>query len=203
LGRVFTNELHASFSLQPDRVRHFYGRARNRSPQVYNDYSFEQWVGFLLQQSVIVFESEQYAITRCGREFLGFVTSQGLPTKPHSSHYEMLHLGESMLQRSLADRAWISPAPNTTFRSGKTLHRRFDSQRDSPRFASAGTKSILVVTLKHQPARGAVPPHRRPQAGRCCLGRQRRSCRCRQVAADGAAFRPGLGGGCLHAPARG
>jgi hypothetical protein len=52
-------------------VRRFYDAARNRAPRFYGDYTFEQWVGFLLHQNVVVFENERYAITRYGREFLG------------------------------------------------------------------------------------------------------------------------------------
>jgi len=61
----------------------FYNSARNRSPRFYVDYSFEQWVGFLINQRVVIMENETYALTAYGREFLGFITSQGLPGKTH------------------------------------------------------------------------------------------------------------------------
>ncbi len=68
---------------EPTEIIPFFEKAKKRSPRFYGETTFEPWIDFLLKQNVVVFENGRYAITLYGREFLGFVTSQGLAKKPH------------------------------------------------------------------------------------------------------------------------
>ncbi len=68
---------------EPGQITLFFEKARNRSPRFYADTKFELWIGFLINQRVVVYENSRYAITIYGREFLKFVTTNGLPRKAH------------------------------------------------------------------------------------------------------------------------
>jgi hypothetical protein len=58
----------------------FYERAKRKFRKFYGPYSYEDWRGFLLDQEVIVHDSQRdvYGINRNGREFLAWIASQGL-----------------------------------------------------------------------------------------------------------------------------
>jgi hypothetical protein len=77
------HKLNVKGPLTEAEIRPLYEKARNRYPRFYADYTFEQWMGFLLRQNGVVRENDQYMITLYGREFLSFVTGQGLPKKIH------------------------------------------------------------------------------------------------------------------------
>jgi hypothetical protein len=69
---------------QPESViAPYFERAKSRSPKFYRDFGFDQWVGFLVQQQLVVIENERYGITVLGREFLRYLTTVGLPRKAH------------------------------------------------------------------------------------------------------------------------
>jgi hypothetical protein len=68
---------------EPGQITPFFEKARNRSPRFYADTNFELWIGFLINQRVVVHENGRYEITIYGHEFLKFVTIFGLPRKAH------------------------------------------------------------------------------------------------------------------------
>jgi hypothetical protein len=59
-------------------LRPFYTPAAAQYPAVYQSYSFEQWLAFLRGQLLIRDESGQIFITVRGREFLAYLTRQGI-----------------------------------------------------------------------------------------------------------------------------
>jgi hypothetical protein len=62
-------------------IRAFYETARTAAPKFYGEYTFEQWIDFLIRNRVVVVENGRYEITPYGREFLSFLVGQGLPDK--------------------------------------------------------------------------------------------------------------------------
>ncbi len=68
---------------EQEHITPFFEKARNRSPRFYADTNFDTWIGFLISQRVVVHENGRYAITIYGREFLKFVTVNGLSRKVH------------------------------------------------------------------------------------------------------------------------
>ncbi len=86
---IYGSQLDAMFAMnqqgpQPESViRPFYDRVRKRSPRFYADYSFDQWIGFLLQHQLVIFTGERYGITVLGREFVSVLVGQGFPRKTH------------------------------------------------------------------------------------------------------------------------
>lgn len=61
-------------------MREFYERAKRKFRKFYDNYSYEDWRGFLLHQGVIAHNSEQdvYGINRNGRDFLAWIAASGL-----------------------------------------------------------------------------------------------------------------------------
>lgn len=69
---------------QPESVvRPFYERARTESPVFYGDYTFENWIAFLIGQQVVVLQNSNYGLTWFGQEFLGWLVFQSVPAKPN------------------------------------------------------------------------------------------------------------------------
>jgi hypothetical protein len=63
-----------------ERSKTFYERAAQDSPAAYQHYSFEQWIGFLIESVLITKSNDgQFAITLRGRGFLRFVVDIGYP----------------------------------------------------------------------------------------------------------------------------
>ena len=61
-----------------ERSKTFYERAAQDSPAAYQHYSFEQWIGFLIESVLITKSNDgQFAITLRGRGFLRFVVDSG------------------------------------------------------------------------------------------------------------------------------
>jgi hypothetical protein len=54
-----------------------YTNAKAAAPQLYSQYSFEQWLNFLVSQSLILINGETVAITVRGREFLKYLIQEG------------------------------------------------------------------------------------------------------------------------------
>ena len=58
----------------------FYERAKKKNPKFYGSYPYEDWRNFLRGQSLIAHDEnlDVYGISRLGRSFLEWITSQGL-----------------------------------------------------------------------------------------------------------------------------
>jgi hypothetical protein len=62
----------------------FYNTARNMEEDFYADFPFDQWLSFLISNSLIVQEGEIVGITVGGRDFLVWLVNAGLShSKPH------------------------------------------------------------------------------------------------------------------------
>ncbi len=61
-------------------MRSFYERAKRKNPKFYGSYSYEEWRGFLLNQTLIahVEDRDAYRISGRGRDLLEWITGQGL-----------------------------------------------------------------------------------------------------------------------------
>jgi hypothetical protein len=66
-------------------LRPLFEKARRRSPRFYGEYSFDDWIGFLLKQGCVLKKSEDgaYAITIFGQRFLEFLIYIKAPKKLH------------------------------------------------------------------------------------------------------------------------
>ena len=51
--------------------------AAAEEPEFYENYTFEQWLGFLSDSRLVLSQDERVAITLAGREFLKFILHQG------------------------------------------------------------------------------------------------------------------------------
>jgi hypothetical protein len=65
-------------SIQP-----IYEKAVSDEPEFYQGYSFQNWLDFLLKQSLIINQNSKYAITLYGKDFLVWFIAGSLPTKAH------------------------------------------------------------------------------------------------------------------------
>jgi len=62
----------------------FYDTARNMEEAFYTDFSFDQWLSFLLSNSLIAQDGKVVGITVGGRDFLVWLVNAGLShSKPH------------------------------------------------------------------------------------------------------------------------
>ena len=62
-----------------DNLFQFYENAKAQFPAVYNNYSFERYLQYLLNNNLITTQdNEHYAITVAGKEFLKWITDNGL-----------------------------------------------------------------------------------------------------------------------------
>jgi hypothetical protein len=73
----FLNSLPAGADAQV--IRPWYDQAAGRDPQIFQNYSFDQWLGFLQSQQLIIRKENMVAITLEGREFLKYLLHQGYP----------------------------------------------------------------------------------------------------------------------------
>ena len=74
-------ELNESGAQAESFVRVFYDRAKAESPMFYSDYTFENWINFLLTQQAVAFESNRYGISKFGHQFLGWLVANSVPAK--------------------------------------------------------------------------------------------------------------------------
>lgn len=63
--------------MSQDSLETFYDRARKNFPNIYEDFSFNQWLSYLLGYSFIFLEDSGYKISQLGRDFLVYLTSTG------------------------------------------------------------------------------------------------------------------------------
>ena len=69
--------LNAVAAATVDQVRGFYDKAHSEFPTVYEAYSFEQWLGFLESNSLVVTSATGVSISIDGREFLKYLIDRG------------------------------------------------------------------------------------------------------------------------------
>ncbi|MCK4738695.1 MAG: hypothetical protein KAT46_01985 [Deltaproteobacteria bacterium] len=60
-----------------ETVKSFYDVVAEESPEVFADYSFEKYLGFLLTAELIVEKNNQYVITSFGNDFLLYLVATG------------------------------------------------------------------------------------------------------------------------------
>jgi hypothetical protein len=63
--------------LSTDAMRAFYDMAASTEPEIYQSYSFEQWLSFLRTWNLVLVEPERVRISLEGREFLRFLMQKG------------------------------------------------------------------------------------------------------------------------------
>lgn len=69
--------LNSAGSIQLSLLHPWYAHAKAKNIELYNGYTFEQWLGFLQSKSLIVLSGKQISITLAGREFLKYLLHQG------------------------------------------------------------------------------------------------------------------------------
>ncbi len=60
-----------------------YEDAKTNYPSWYQDYSFEQWLGFLRSFNLVTQKDSRYFITVAGREFLKYLIAVGKAAPLH------------------------------------------------------------------------------------------------------------------------
>ena len=66
-----------------ETIRPFFDSAKARSPKFYGEYSFENWIGFLIREGAVLKEEGLYKITVYGSEFLAWMVAAKAPKKIH------------------------------------------------------------------------------------------------------------------------
>ena len=62
--------LNSHHKVPRDSLRPFYAAAANRHPDFYQNYSYDQWLGFLESQVLILYDADLIGVTVRGQEFL-------------------------------------------------------------------------------------------------------------------------------------
>jgi hypothetical protein len=74
-----------SQSLTVDEAMAFYAKARAAAPDIYGNYLFEGWLGWLRDTAEVVQQSDDIlTISPTGRELLKYIVSRGYPTQRFS-----------------------------------------------------------------------------------------------------------------------
>lgn len=60
-------------------VRDFFSRVKDRFPEIYANYTFDRWLDFLKTAQLAVQIEDRLQISDVGRDFLTYLTLQGLP----------------------------------------------------------------------------------------------------------------------------
>ena len=68
-----------SRTLKREEIRVFYDAAASAFPDTYKKYSFDQWVGYLRANVLILENNDKVAITKRGREFLKYTVHLAKP----------------------------------------------------------------------------------------------------------------------------
>jgi hypothetical protein len=64
--------------LQENTLRIFYDSAKEREPESYATFSFEQWLSFLLNNGLLFTVDDTFAISIIGKDFLKWLIEEGL-----------------------------------------------------------------------------------------------------------------------------
>ena len=59
--------------IHPDHLLHIYEQAKTDYPRFYSGNTFDQWLGFLVSQQLVVIKEPVVQITLAGREFLKYI----------------------------------------------------------------------------------------------------------------------------------
>lgn len=70
--------VNSSGPAEREKLLQVYNFAKAANPQIYESYSFEQYVSFLLSQGVLSTNGERYFITETGKQFLKWMTDVGV-----------------------------------------------------------------------------------------------------------------------------
>ena len=70
-------ELNSVGTFHKDHVKSFYDLAAILSSEFYANYSFDQWLHFMVSQVLVRVDGEYVSITVGGREFLKFIVQEG------------------------------------------------------------------------------------------------------------------------------
>jgi hypothetical protein len=71
--------LNSRASATRDQIRPYYEEAAKQHPFLYAPYSFDDYMGFLIGQGLILQQGDSFLITVKGRAFLSYLVSAGLP----------------------------------------------------------------------------------------------------------------------------
>jgi hypothetical protein len=67
-----------------DSLSILFDKAKSKAPKFFGEYTFRDWIDFLLKQNTIVELADgKYGISVLGQEFLKWVTATGVPRKLH------------------------------------------------------------------------------------------------------------------------
>jgi hypothetical protein len=72
----------SALGLSVEQIGEFYKVAKNQFPAAYENYLFEQWLGFLVSQGLISKGGNGYQVTLDGKEFMSWLVQAGR-TQPH------------------------------------------------------------------------------------------------------------------------
>ena len=60
-----------------ESLKPYYDLAKGQAPELYENYSFEQWLTFMENHRLVGRKESKVAITLVGREFLKYLVNQG------------------------------------------------------------------------------------------------------------------------------
>ncbi len=75
---LMLQDLNAAGILHRDNVKSHYDMACILSPEFYANYSFDQWLHYMVSQTLVLVDGDNVTITVAGREFLKFLIQEGL-----------------------------------------------------------------------------------------------------------------------------
>lgn len=70
-------------SLGLDSLREFYNEAATAEPEIYQDFDFASWWGFLAERNLVTQKGMSLEITPAGRSFLAYLAVTGIRDKAH------------------------------------------------------------------------------------------------------------------------
>jgi hypothetical protein len=66
-----------------EEVRTYFERVKETHPEIYGNYGYDSWLGFLISRDLVRRSNHMIEITDIGRDFLLYLTMRGLPeSKP-------------------------------------------------------------------------------------------------------------------------
>lgn len=76
---VALQDLNSVPGRRAEEARGFYERGVKASPELYQNYSFDQWLGFMKSKGLINQDGDVVGITDAGRDFLRYMVQTGKP----------------------------------------------------------------------------------------------------------------------------
>ena len=69
-------------NISPANAQQLYTATKTQYPDVYNLFSFEQWIGFLVASGLVTLDTNgNYILTPTGRGFLKYIYDRRLPLR--------------------------------------------------------------------------------------------------------------------------